>query len=326
MDKSQFRSSSDAVVVSLTGGLGNQLFQTAHALFSTDRRPIAFTQAFGRPRVNEIGDPEILSFELPFEFIKLRESEANWLVRKFLGHMLKISENPRGIESFKTYRRFIKLVTGSLTSVYFGRKFKLLTKEDDSPIECVSPSNVLFVGYFQDIPAGAANEIKQSLRNLQLPNPSERFLLAKKYLDEHEVAILHMRLTDYLNEPDIGLLDLSYFESARARIKRLTHVDEFWVFSDDIELAKKSLQFSQEAKVRFISEREYSVAETFELMRIGSSYILSNSTFGWWAAFLCRKESSVVVIPKPWFRKLHFSESLYADNWHEHNSKWRSSQ
>jgi hypothetical protein len=45
----------------------------------------------------------------------------------------------------------------------------------------------------------------------------------------------------------------------------------------------------------------------------GESLIISNSTFGWWGAFL--SGAKVVMVPDPWFRKIKEPNTLIPQNW-----------
>lgn len=322
MRKLDVRGTRATAMLSLTGGLGNQLFQLAHAIVVSGTQDIVFTEEFGRPRKNEIGNAEIFSFELPLKYRRVDAPEANWIVRKILGHLLKISEHPTGIETHRGYRRVVSYLAHAVATIHYCKRVNVLTKFDK--LQYRKDKNVisLFVGYFQEIPHSSVEEVQVLLQSLQLLNPRPEFMSAKNYLENHAVTIVHIRLTDYFFEPDIGLLSPDYFELSLKTFLPSELCDEIWVFSDDIKLAKEWLHISQDIPIKYISEDMFSVAETFELMRLGESYILSNSTFGWWAAFLSRKTKPTVIMPKPWFRKLRYSESLHLYEWRSVDASW----
>lgn len=324
MRKLDVRSSKATSMLSLTGGLGNQLFQLAHAVVISGAQDIVFTEEFGRPRENEIGNAEIFSFELPLKYRRVDAPEANWIVRKILGHLLKISEQPTGIETHRSYRRVIRRLANAVATIHYCKPVNVLTKFDKLQNRQDKNAISLFVGYFQEIPHSSVEEVRVLLQNLQVLNPRPEFMVAKNYLETHAVTIVHIRLTDYFFEPGIGLLSPDYFELSLKKLLPSELGDEIWVFSDDIKLAKELLHISQDVPIKYISEDMFSVAETFELMRLGESYILSNSTFGWWAAFLSRRTNPTVIMPKPWFRTLRYSESLHLDEWRSEDASWEN--
>jgi hypothetical protein len=60
---------------------------------------------------------------------------------------------------------------------------------------------------------------------------------------------------------------------------------------------------------------EQNDALTLQIMRFGKSYILSNSTFGWWSARLSHYEKSIVIVPDRWFKALPEPFELVPENW-----------
>jgi hypothetical protein len=317
----QFSKPNDAPLVSLTGGLGNQLFQIAHVITVSREQSLIFTQEFGRPRLNKSGDAEIFSFKIPIDCEKLSKAEAGWVTRKILGHLLKISENPKGLEAYSCYRKTFHSIVDMVVSLHYRKRFKVSTKVEENENPSSSGSQLLYVGYFQEMPISRVPRIREVFQGLEIEETKSDFINARRYLEAHDVTIIHIRLTDYLNEPGIGLLDPTYFVSALKKLSETSFVDEIWVFSDDMELARDILRLDN-SKVHYVSQKDFSVAETFELMRLGSKYILSNSTFGWWAAFLCRKETPNVIMPMPWFRSLSYSETLHLQEWKNHEAVW----
>jgi hypothetical protein len=86
------------------------------------------------------------------------------------------------------------------------------------------------------------------------------------------------------------------------------------VFSDEPRLAFDLLSKSGISNLREIPT--FSPGETVELMRHGSAYVISNSTFSWWGAVLKYDESAAVWAPRPWFKSQRSPEDIYGENWH----------
>jgi hypothetical protein len=90
---------------------------------------------------------------------------------------------------------------------------------------------------------------------------------------------------------------------------------EVWLFSDDLELAKERASQAGIERIFTPDVQALSPAEILTLMRFGSGYVISNSTFGWWAAKLSNTSNIEVVVPDPWFRKLEQPENLIPNDW-----------
>lgn len=316
------RSSKSHLIISLTGGLGNQLFQVSNIIGSNLEANLLFTKSFGRPRLNDFGEAEISSFKLPFPHEYAENSEAPYFFRKVLGHTLKISEHPKGYENSGLYFSLVKLLASILTTVYYRKITIVRTNRDKALVRGLKFCNYLMVGYFQCMSKESKVLSKEVLSEIEISGKTVRLEREMNYALAHKIIFVHIRLTDYLNEPAIGLLSSNYFNQALQEYLNRVPFKEIWIFSDDHVMARKVLSIPVNVKVRYIPETEFSVAESFELLRCGSYYILSNSTFGWWAAFLCRKTNPLVVMPIPWFRNLNYDSSLNIENWKQVPAEW----
>jgi hypothetical protein len=112
----------------------------------------------------------------------------------------------------------------------------------------------------------------------------------------------------------MGVLDVAYFKKAIAKIRVSRPDVEVWVFSDEPRVAYALLRASGITHLREIPE--FPPGETMELMRYGSAYVISNSTFSWWGAVLKYDKSAAVWAPRPWFKSQRSPEALYDENWH----------
>ena len=88
--------SSRITIVSLTGGLGNQLFQFAEAL-AADPDRVYILASLGMPRITD-GKPDLLHFALPENSMFLERKEAPKFIKKVGGYMLRKGIERRGIE------------------------------------------------------------------------------------------------------------------------------------------------------------------------------------------------------------------------------------
>lgn len=123
-----------------------------------------------------------------------------------------------------------------------------------------------------------------------------------------EVVGLHIRRQDYLTNPNHCALDMSYYKKA---LKQFEYDVPVIVFSDDPAWCHEQDLFQDD---RFmISENESGYIDQC-LMSMCSDFIIANSSFSWWAAWLGNRGK--VIAPKKWFPDdKHNLKDLYCKGW-----------
>jgi hypothetical protein len=99
----------------------------------------------------------------------------------------------------------------------------------------------------------------------------------------------------------MGTLDATYYDAGIAYLSDRGPIDRVYVFSDDIEWCRESLHLAADT---FFVGSEYSGSRNeghFELMRACRHFIIPNSTYSWWAAWLSPNPTKIVIAPKKWF-------------------------
>ena len=87
----------------------------------------------------------------------------------------------------------------------------------------------------------------------------------------------------------------------------------FFIFSDDIPWVKENLKVN--ASLIFVDNNNPS-PEDMRLLYNCNHFIMSNSTFSWWGAFLGNYLQKKVIVPLYWDVKDLTTESpLIAKNW-----------
>ena len=137
-----------------------------------------------------------------------------------------------------------------------------------------------------------------------------------KKLSEVELPlVVHVRLGDYKIEKNIGILSPEYYKNALEQIWDESQFNRIWVFSDEIELAKKFIPEIYHHKVNWFDSIDGSTISTFEVMRYGKGYVIANSTYSWWAAMLSYCEWVKVVCPEPWYVGQNSPLRIIPGNW-----------
>jgi hypothetical protein len=126
---------------------------------------------------------------------------------------------------------------------------------------------------------------------------------------------VNINYNDYNLEKTFGIPSLSYYQKSLEALVSQHPNSKIWVFSDEKNEAEKVFPSEFRSIARWISDDQFSSAETLEIMRLGVSYVIANSTFSWWAAILSRTENQKVICPEPWFKLAPEPLGLVPPNW-----------
>lgn len=297
----------------LTGGMGNQLFQLAAALELSKGGNTCVYDKIGRPRVNSLGRPEIESFLLPTSVTIKHVSRMNRFLSKVVGFNLRSGFKPTRFE--KNFKILIEIFSNSIVSVYLGSKTKVVKASSlgfDEKVNKIQ-SDTLLVGYFQTgvyIDSLGLDKFV-SFQAKQSKKVEEYFELSKI----EAPLVVHVRLGDYANEDEMGILSISYYESSFTKIWDEKKYGRIWLFSDQPEFAIERIPSELVRKVRFIEPQGLSSAETLEIMTFGSGYIIANSSFSWWGAYMRKLDNAAICRPYPWFKVLEEPKDIAPANW-----------
>ena len=130
--------------------------------------------------------------------------------------------------------------------------------------------------------------------------------------------VVHIRLGDYKGEDAFGIPNIEYYQSAIKDQFQLNQYRKIWAFSDEPELAKDVLKDFDPELIRWIPEIANSTAQTFEVMRFGRGYVIANSSFSWWGAYLNKNIRKIVCYPSKWFgpkTQHHDTSDLCPEEW-----------
>lgn len=132
------------------------------------------------------------------------------------------------------------------------------------------------------------------------------------------VCGIHFRFGDYKEMREWHpVITQSYLSLAVKNIKIKTGVKKFWVFSDEPVYADGMMKHLD---CDYTVMSSSNAKKDLQLMAHCGHQIISNSTFGWWAAYLNNNKDKVVVSPDrdSWFgpRNSHLeTRDLIPDSW-----------
>ena len=108
-----------------------------------------------------------------------------------------------------------------------------------------------------------------------------------------------------------GICDENYFYNGVNKIKIQYPNATVILFSDDIKWVRENMYFGKNV---FYEDGTDPVWEKLRLMYSCKHFVVSNSTFSWWAQHLSRNENKLVVAPKIW-RSDNSSYEIKEKNW-----------
>ena len=108
--------------------------------------------------------------------------------------------------------------------------------------------------------------------------------------------------------------DIQYFEKALVEIEKKLKDYNLIIFSDDIDWVKKNMFF--ETKNIVFEKGNDNVYEKLRMMSMCNNFIISNSTFSWWAQYLSKNKRKIVIGPSKW-RNTNISlyNDIYEKDW-----------
>lgn len=136
-----------------------------------------------------------------------------------------------------------------------------------------------------------------------------------KTIQNSNSVCVHVRLGDYVNNEVARkkhyVCTPEYFKKAIDQAQKDLKKPLFIVFTNDIAQAKSI--FSDYPNMVYSKDDNEALVD-LQLMIQCKNFIISNSTFSWWAQYLSRNHNKVVYAPSKWYNDNTVTD-LYDDNW-----------
>ena len=141
-------------------------------------------------------------------------------------------------------------------------------------------------------------------------NRSSDLNLAKQIESGESVAV-QVRRGDYVTDPQTtyvhGITPIDWFLQACEFVRVHTANPQFYIFTDD-----PTWEGLKPLGGEIVGADLY---EEMQLMTRCQHFAISNSTFGWWGAWLSRRKG-LRIVPDPWFANApHDTSDLIPDGW-----------
>lgn len=259
------------ITVKLIGGLGNQLFQ----------------YAFGRSLSSD------LNTELFFDLSHYDSEYAKSLRHEFY------TLNYFKIEDINAEKFPNEIESSSKLSYYKERDFNEITGFPSLKNFDALELPAHFEGYWQTEKYFMHNE-KLIRKDFQFKTPikGKNKKIAKDISDNNAVA-MHIRRGDYLNYTKFGTCSTDYYKRSVEFIEKQVDNPKFFIFSDDHLWVKENIHIPHPT-YRVTNNDVENGHEDLRLMSLCNHFIIANSSFSWWGAWLSENKDKIVTTPQPW--------------------------
>lgn len=269
----------------LSGGLGNQMFQYAYArkvqLDNENCKLVINTTLYDSDR-----------FRRDFSLVQLFLNEEVDVINK--AHPLI-----RAAGGLSNYFENTIYNIFSCFNVCVWRSKKYRKLKDCAYIYGYFQSEKYFHKY--------AHLIKKELR-VKTRTEQKNIAILNRISSTNSVCV-HIRRGDYVSE-NLLMCDQSYYETAISYMKEKLDSPTFFLFSDDIQWAKDNFKDTNYVYVEN-ANKDY---QELELMYNCKHFIMSNSSFSWWAQYLSDFNDKIIIAPAKWMPNDSVSD-IYMDNW-----------
>ncbi len=272
------------LIVRLKGGLGNQLF-----CYATGRRLALKNGA-------ELVLDNVTGFKYDFQY-KRKYALGVFCIPA------RLASNRERLEPFGRFRRL--LMRKASVSLPLSRKRYIRQVGvgfDEALLSLkLQPGMTYFDGfgqserYFADV----EEVIKQDLKMRPPSDPANQKMSYK--IRSSDAVAVHVRWFDTNDHSSATNMSLSYYQAAIDVIRGQVSAPHFFVFSDDPKRSAKLLEpLLAGSRHDFVDHNHASQDATSDLWLMSQCqhFVIGNSTFAWWAAWLGeQKGCSLVVAP-----------------------------
>ncbi|HEX4341758.1 MAG TPA: alpha-1,2-fucosyltransferase [Verrucomicrobiae bacterium] len=290
------------VIVKIKEGLGNQLFQ----------------YAAGRGLAQQLGTE--LMLDTSFYEAKGRYSRAH--VRQY--HLDKFNITVPMLSRRTKYwigqlRRHRSTPVRALTHMSGIIRFEVDKECGFDETLQHKGRNLYLDGYWQSERyfADIRETVREELSFREPTGPDLEPMLAQ--LNEKVSVCVHIRRGDYIStaigREQHAICDLDYYRTAMDHIGARVPGAKFFLFSDEPEWVQSNFSAADNLVIVSGTASRRDI-DDFRLMTSCRHFVIANSSFSWWAAWLGKQKDKIVVAPKLW-RRFHeqMDKAIIPEQW-----------
>lgn len=288
------------IFVQIKGGIGNQLFQYAVGCYASKLNNSEICLDYSGIKVGSLIKQLGIKKSFAFRDVQLecfsidKHASVSSIVNYVANEIVNRADKGKGCVSGKIAR----LVSEEGEDCREDHSDMLNLKDGEK--------NLILSGYWQNMHYIEPIRI-ELIRQFQLaiPTGKQYFEIRKRIAETNSIGV-HVRRGDFVALGwDKGA---DYYINAMNCIRDMLPYARFYIFSDDPSWAREQIVDSRDCE-QVVLEEDHSDVKEFDLLRSCRHQIISESTFGWWAAFLNDNPEKHVCIP------FDCRGDIWADDW-----------
>lgn len=282
------------IIIRMTGGLGNQMFQYALYLkLCSMGREVKFDDITEYELDNA---RPVMLWAFGLTYPRADQEEINKITDGFLKLSHRIRRKLFGRKSLEYQEKncnydpqVLQRDPAYLTGYFQSEKYFMDVEEQ------VRRAFTFSEGIWK----GQEEEIRRKMQN---------FL---GQIQGCESVSVHVRRGDYLEKEEIygGICTVAYYKSAIEYMKRKRKESRFFLFSNDPEWVREWVNANYRGDNRFViiegTQEETGYLDLFLMSRC-KNHIIANSSFSWWGAWLDENPRKRVIAPAKWANNQEF--------------------
>lgn len=282
------------IIIRMTGGLGNQMFQYALYLkLCSMGREVKFDDITEYELDNA---RPVMLWAFGLTYPRADQEEINKITDGFLNLSHRIRRKLFGRKSLEYQEKncnydpqVLQRDPAYLTGYFQSEKYFMDVEEQ------VRRAFTFSEGIWK----GQDEEIRRKMQN---------FL---GQIQGCESVSVHVRRGDYLEKEEIygGICTVAYYKSAIEYMQRKRKESRFFLFSNDPEWVREWVNANYRGDNRFViiegTQEETGYLDLFLMSRC-KNHIIANSSFSWWGAWLDENPRKRVIAPAKWANNQEF--------------------
>lgn len=270
----------NAVIPRVAGGIGNQLFIYAAA------KRLAIANSMNLVIDDKSGFKYDTQYKRFYQLDKFNISS-------------RTATPTERLEPFSKIRRYLKR---KINKSYSFSQREYITQEKigfDTRLLSFQPrGNVYLEGYWQS--ENYFKDIEHIIRqDLIIKPPVDGFNVATAERMKNTIAIaVHVRFFDMVNIADSSNCQSNYYHAAIEKMEEKIPNAHYFIFSDKPALARLAISLPDD-RITIIDHNtgDINAYADLWLMSLCKHFIIANSTFSWWGAWLSDNKEKVVISP-----------------------------